>query len=131
MHGLTFRSARACASGGSTLSLHDQRNKPPSTPISHPMTRNGTAAMISSAARKSVASVGIGRRGVLRASIGYAARIDRSVVVAINGRDENFEKSARNIDRTTLTTVSQLNAWDILRNRTLVLTRDGLAKLLA
>ena len=60
-----------------------------------------------------------------------ALGIDRSVVVAINGRDENFEKSARNIDRTTLTTVSQLNAWDILRNRTLVLTRDGLEKLLA
>src|SRR5947208_11996515 len=55
-----------------------------------------------------------------------ALGIDRSVVVAINGRDENFEKSARNIDRTTLTTVEQLNAWDILRNRTLLLTRDGL-----
>ena len=43
-----------------------------------------------------------------------------------NGRDENVEKSARNIDRTTLTTVDQLNAWDILQNRTLLLTRDGL-----
>ena len=57
--------------------------------------------------------------------------IDRTVVIAVNGRDENFEKSARNIDRTTLTTVDQLNAWDILRNRTLVLTRDGLEKILA
>ena len=60
-----------------------------------------------------------------------ALGIDRSVVVAINGRDENLEKSARNIDRTTLTTVEQLNAWDILKNRTLVLTRDGLEKILA
>jgi large subunit ribosomal protein L4 len=60
-----------------------------------------------------------------------ALGIDRSVVVAINGRDENLEKSARNIDRTTLTTVDQLNAWDILRNRKLVLTRDGLEKILA
>ncbi|HYO09027.1 MAG TPA: 50S ribosomal protein L4 [Tepidisphaeraceae bacterium] len=57
--------------------------------------------------------------------------IDRSVVVAINGRDENLERSARNIDRTTLTTVEQLNAWDILRSRTLLLTRDGLEKILA
>ena len=57
--------------------------------------------------------------------------IDRSVVVAINGRDEALEKSARNIDRTTLTTVDQLNAWDILRNRTLLLTRDGLERILA
>jgi ribosomal protein L4 len=53
------------------------------------------------------------------------------VVVAINGRDDVLEKSARNIDRTTLTTVDQLNAWDLLRNRTLVLTRDGLEKILA
>src|SRR5690606_23299976 len=35
--------------------------------------------------------------------------IDRSVLVAINGRDENLEKSARNIHRTNLTTVAQLN----------------------
>src|SRR2546423_4014912 len=57
--------------------------------------------------------------------------IDRNVVVAINGRGENFEKSARNIDRATLTTVKQLNAWDLLRNRTLLLTKDGLEKILA
>jgi large subunit ribosomal protein L4 len=60
-----------------------------------------------------------------------ALGIDRSVLVAINGRNENVEKSARNIDRTTLTTVDQLNAWDILRNRTLLMTRDGLDKILA
>ena len=57
--------------------------------------------------------------------------IDRSCVLAINGRNEVLEKSARNIDRTTLTTVEQLNAWDIMRNRTLLLTRDGLEKILA
>ena len=57
--------------------------------------------------------------------------IDRSVLLALHGRDENVEKSARNIDRTTLTTVSQLNAWDILRNRTLLLTRAGLEQILA
>jgi ribosomal protein L4 len=56
--------------------------------------------------------------------------IDRSVLVAINGRNENLEKSARNIDRTTLTTVSQLNAWDILKNRTLLMTKDGLETIL-
>ncbi len=57
--------------------------------------------------------------------------IDRSVLLALPGRDENVEKSARNIDRTTLTTVSQLNAWDILRNRTLLLTKAGLEQILA
>lgn len=60
-----------------------------------------------------------------------ALGIDRSVLVAINGRNEVFEKSARNIDRTTLTTVSQLNAWDLLRTRTLLLTKDGLEQILA
>ena len=40
-------------------------------------------------------------------------------------------KSARNIDRTTLTTVAQLNAWDILQNRTLLVTKAGLEQLLA
>jgi large subunit ribosomal protein L4 len=60
-----------------------------------------------------------------------ALGLDRSVLVAVNGRDEALERSARNIHRTTLTTVSQLNAWDILRNRTLLLTKAGLEQLLA
>jgi large subunit ribosomal protein L4 len=60
-----------------------------------------------------------------------ALGIDRSVLLAISGRNENLEKSARNIDRTTLTTVDQLNAWDIIKNRTLLMTKDGLEKILA
>lgn len=59
-----------------------------------------------------------------------AMGIDRTCLLAINGRNEVLEKSARNIDRTTLTTVDQLNAWDLLRNRTLLLTKDGLEKIL-
>ncbi len=55
--------------------------------------------------------------------------IDRTCLFALNGRDENVEKSARNIDRTTLTTVKQLNVWDVLRNRTLLMTKDGLQEL--
>src|SRR3954454_22948097 len=57
--------------------------------------------------------------------------IDRTVLVALTDRDEQVERSARNIDRTTLTTVKQLNAWDILRNRTLLMTKDGLEQLTA
>ena len=60
-----------------------------------------------------------------------ALGIDRSVLFALSGRDEQIERSARNIDRTTLTTVDQLNAWDILKNRTLLMTKEGVAKLLA
>ena len=60
-----------------------------------------------------------------------ALGIDRSCLFALAGRDEMLERSARNIDRTTLTTVSQLNAWDILKNRTLLMTKQGLEQLLA
>jgi large subunit ribosomal protein L4 len=60
-----------------------------------------------------------------------ALGIDRSCLVAINGRDEALERSARNIDRTTLTTVEQLNAWDIMNNRTLLMTKEGFQALLA
>jgi large subunit ribosomal protein L4 len=67
----------------------------------------------------------------LMAGVFKALGIDRSCLFALPGRDENLERSARNIDRTTLTTVDQLNAWDILRNRTLVVTRAGMEKLLA
>ena len=67
----------------------------------------------------------------LMAGVFKALGIDRSVLFALPERNETLERSARNIDRTTLTTVDQLNAWDILRNRTLLLTRDGLEKILA
>ena len=60
-----------------------------------------------------------------------ALGIERSCLFALEGRNDALEKSARNIDRTTLTTVDQLNAWDILRNRTLLMTKAGLQQLLA
>lgn len=65
------------------------------------------------------------------AQIFKALGIDRSCLVALDGHNEMVEKSARNIDRTTLTTVQQLNAWDILRSRTLLVTRSGLEQILA
>lgn len=60
-----------------------------------------------------------------------ALGIDRSCLLALAGKDEAVERSARNVDRTTLTTVSQLNAWDILKNRTLLVTKDGFQQILA
>jgi large subunit ribosomal protein L4 len=59
-----------------------------------------------------------------------ALGIDRSCLFALNTRDEQLERSARNLDRLTLTSVAQLNAWDIMQNRTLLLTRDGLEAIL-
>jgi large subunit ribosomal protein L4 len=67
----------------------------------------------------------------LMAGVYKALGIDRSCLFALEGPNENLERSARNIDRTTLTTVKQLNAWDILRNRTLLMTKAGLQQLLA
>jgi large subunit ribosomal protein L4 len=60
-----------------------------------------------------------------------ALGIDRSCLVALAERNENIEKSARNIDRTKLTTVAKLNAWDILKHRTLLMTKSGLDLILA
>jgi large subunit ribosomal protein L4 len=65
------------------------------------------------------------------AQIYKALGIDRTCLLAVNGRDENLVRSARNLDRTTLTTVQQLNAWEILKNRTLLLTKAGLEQILA
>jgi len=60
-----------------------------------------------------------------------ALGIDRSCLFALPGRDESLERSARNLARTTLTTVAQLNCWDIMNNKTLLLTKAGLEQLLA
>jgi large subunit ribosomal protein L4 len=67
----------------------------------------------------------------LVAQLYKALGIDRSCLLAIHGRDEALQRSARNLARTTITTVGQLNAWDILRNRTLLVTKDGLEQILA
>jgi large subunit ribosomal protein L4 len=66
----------------------------------------------------------------LMAQVFKALGLDRSVLFAIDGRNESLERSARNIARTKLTTVAQLNAWDILRTRTLVVTKAGLQTIL-
>jgi large subunit ribosomal protein L4 len=65
------------------------------------------------------------------AAVYKALGIDRTCLFALPDRDENVERSARNLDRTTLTTVAQLNAWNIMRNRKLLTTRAGLEQILA
>lgn len=65
------------------------------------------------------------------AKVFKALGIDRSVLFALPAPDETIQRCSRNIDRTRLTTVAQLNAWDLLNNRTLLLTKAGLEQLLA
>jgi len=60
-----------------------------------------------------------------------ALGIDRSCLFALAERNDNIEKSARNIDRTKLTTVAKLNAWDLLKHRTLLITKAGVEQLMA
>jgi large subunit ribosomal protein L4 len=67
----------------------------------------------------------------LMAAVYKALGIDRSCLLALNAPNEALERSARNLDRTTVTMVSQLNAWDIMQNRTLLLTKAGLEEILA
>ncbi len=60
-----------------------------------------------------------------------ALGIDRSCCLATAEHDPIVYRSARNINKCTVTTVRQLNAWNIMQNRTLLVTKDGLQKLLA
>lgn len=65
----------------------------------------------------------------LMAQVMRSLGIDRSCLLATKDADPVVQRAARNLARTTLTTVARLNAWDILRNRTLLLTKDGLLSL--
>jgi large subunit ribosomal protein L4 len=57
-------------------------------------------------------------------------QIERTVLLALEGANETVVRAARNIPSTRLTTVAQLNAWDILNTRTLLVSKAGLEALL-
>ena len=59
-----------------------------------------------------------------------ALKIERTVLVGLDGGNESVYRAARNIANTRMTTVAQLNAWDILNTRTLLISRQGLEGLL-
>ena len=65
------------------------------------------------------------------AKILKALGIDRSVLVALPAHDALVERSARNLQKTQMTTVAQLNAWDILNKKTLLTTKAGIEQILA
>ncbi len=60
-----------------------------------------------------------------------ALGIDRSVLVALPAHDAMVERSARNIERAQMTTVAQLNAWDLLNKKTLLTTKAGIEAIFA
>jgi large subunit ribosomal protein L4 len=51
---------------------------------------------------------------------------ETTVLVAPEKHDANFWKSARNIDGVSVSPVGELNAWSILRPRSIVMTRAAL-----
>lgn len=57
-------------------------------------------------------------------------KAERGCVVALAEQEENIYKSARNIPKTDVMEVAQLNAYDILRRNRLVMTKQSLASLL-
>lgn len=65
------------------------------------------------------------------AKVFKALGLDRGCCIAINGEDSLLVRSARNIPRTTLTTVRQLNAWDVMNKRKLLVTKEGMEQILA
>ena len=60
-----------------------------------------------------------------------ALGIDRSCLIALPVHDEQIERCSRNLASATMTTVPQLNAWEILQNRMLLTTKAGLELMLA
>ncbi len=59
-----------------------------------------------------------------------ALKIDRSVLIAPVKPDETLLRSSRNIPRTTIKPAAEINAYDILKAKTLLMTRDGINALL-
>jgi len=60
-----------------------------------------------------------------------ALGIDRGCLIAIEAHDPNVWKSARNIPKVALKPVTDVNAYDLLRCRKLVITKAALDKLVA
>ncbi len=55
--------------------------------------------------------------------------ITGSCLIGLAGYDENVYKSVRNISKVTVDETRNFNAYDIIRSRTLLLTKDALAAL--
>ena len=71
------------------------------------------------------------------AKIWQTLGLDRTVLFALPNSDEHKSKNAdlhragRNLANTRFTSVDQLNAWDVLRSRVVLMTRAGFDQLVA
>ncbi len=55
-----------------------------------------------------------------------ALNADRGVLIATNGIDRNLWLSARNIEKTIIKPAAEINAYDVLSKRTMVITKEAL-----
>jgi large subunit ribosomal protein L4 len=55
-----------------------------------------------------------------------ALNADRGVLIATNGLDRNLYLSARNIEKTIIKPAAEINAYDVLSKRTMVITKEAL-----
>jgi len=59
-----------------------------------------------------------------------ALKIDRSVLIAPSNTDQTLVLSSRNLPRASIKPALEMNAYDILKARTLLMTRDAMESLL-
>lgn len=55
-------------------------------------------------------------------------KVDSSVLLVISGKDENVEKSARNIPGVKTALVNTINVFDILKYEKFLITKDAVSK---
>lgn len=60
-----------------------------------------------------------------------AIKVDKNAVVAVDASNDAVRKSARNIDTVTLVASNQLNAFELLNHRYLVITKSDLEAFLS
>lgn len=59
-----------------------------------------------------------------------AVKANRSVLIATDGLDQNFYRSARNIEKTLIKPAAEVNAYDVLSKRTMIITKAAFENVL-
>jgi len=59
-----------------------------------------------------------------------ALKLEKKVLIGIGAYDKNIYLSARNVPNVSVMPVSEFNAYDVLRNGKILVTRDGFEKLI-
>jgi len=67
----------------------------------------------------------------LMVSVFKSLKLESSVLLALDSHNPMLYRAARNINRTYVSTIEQLNAWDILARRAVVMTKAGFSTLIA